>query len=319
MLTVGVDLGGTNIATLVLGDDDAQLGSSKMRTPTGGTRPEVVDVIHASVHQALDAAGMSIEDVDAVGIGTPGVVLDGTVGGASNVPGWLERFDLGELLRQSLDRPIKVSNDVTAAAVAEHRAGAARGHDQALVVNVGTGVGGGLILDGKAFEGRSGGAGEFGHMVVNVGGAICPCGRRGCVEAYAGRRAMSQAADRARLAGKPTVLFDVMESAGKHRPTSGVWRDALAAGDGLVADLLDEGIAALGAAIASVVNLLDVDICVLGGGLADKLGEWYRIRLDAAIRPHLFLQPSVLTMVPAELGDASGMLGAALLARELVA
>lgn len=317
MLTVGVDLGGTNIQTMVLGGDDERLATSKMRTPMGGTRPEVIDVIAAGVHQALDSAGQSLDDVDAIGIGTPGVVLDGTVGGASNVPGWMERFDLGDLLRQTLPRPVKVANDVTSAAVAEHRFGAARGHDQALVVNVGTGVGGGLILDGHAFEGRSGGAGEFGHVIVNVGGAICPCGRRGCVEAYAGRRAMSQAAERARLAGTPTVLFDVMEAAGKHRPTSGVWRDALAAGDGLVADLLDQGIAALGAAVASVVNLLDVDICVLGGGLADKLGAWYRIRLDAAIRPHLFLQPSVLTLVPAELGDVSGSLGAAILAREI--
>lgn len=315
-LTVGVDLGGTNIATMVLRDDD-RLGTSKLRTPRAGTRREVIDVIAAGVHAACEEADVALADVDAVGIGTPGVVLDGTVGGASNVPGWFDRFDLGDQLRLALERPIKVANDVTAAAVAEHRYGAAKGYDHALVVNVGTGVGGGLILDGTPFEGRTGGAAEFGHMFVDMDdAAVCPCGRRGCVEAYAGRRAMSLAAERAVSAGRPTILFDVMERRGKHRPTSGVWRDALEDGDRVVAGLLERGVRALGLGIASVVNLLDVEVVVVGGGLADKLGEWYLVRLEAAFRPMLFLQPPVVRLVAADLGDQSGMLGAALLARD---
>ena len=314
--TVGVDLGGTNIATVVLDEDDRVVGGSKLKTPTTGDRTGVVEVIGAGVHAALDEAEITLDDVAAIGVGSPGVVVDGTVGGASNVPGFLERFSLAQMVIEHLERPVRVANDVTAAAVAEHRVGAGRGTNDLLCVFVGTGVGGGLILDDRAYEGGRGGAGEFGHMVVRQGGAVCPCGRRGCVEAYAGRRAMVLAAERAVAAGDSTVLFDVMDEKDKARATSGVFLAALERGDRLVADLLDDAIEALGAGIASAVNLLDVDAVVIGGGLADKLGERFRYRVDAATRPHLFLHPPRVELLAAELGDPAGAIGAGILARE---
>lgn len=316
MTTVGVDLGGTNIYAVVLDGDDEVRGRAKLRTPTSGDRTGVVDVIDASVHAALDDAGIAVADLDAVGIGTPGVVMDGTVGGASNVPGFLERFSLSELVGEKVDRPVRVTNDVTAAAIGEHRLGAGRGTDDVLAVSVGTGVGGGIVIGGRPFEGAAGGAGEFGHMIVQRGGAVCPCGRRGCVEAYAGRRAMTLAAERAVAAGRSTILFDVQREKDKARATSGVFREAYERGDELVADLLDTAVEALAAGIASAVNLLDVDVVVLGGGLADKLGEPFRSRIDAATRPLLFLQPPRIKVVAAQLGDEGGAIGVALLARE---
>lgn len=315
MTTVGVDLGGTNVGTVVLDGAGEVTGRAKLRTPTTGDRTAVVDVIVAAVHAALEQADVALGDVDAVGVGSPGVVIDGTVGGAANVPGFGDRFSLRELLLEQLQRPVRVTNDVTAAAFAEQRRGAGRGVSDLLCVFVGTGVGGGLILGGHAYEG-GGGAGELGHVIVQRDGAVCPCGRRGCVEAYAGRRAMTLAAERARAGGRPTVLFDVQAERGKPQPTSGVFREAYARGDELVADLLDDAVRALGAGIASAVNLLDVDLVVLGGGLADKLGEDFRLRVDAALRPLLFLQPSRVRLLPAELGDDGGALGAALLAAD---
>jgi glucokinase len=314
--TVGVDLGGTNITTVVLDDEDQVLGRAKLKTPTTGDRTGVVEVIGASVHQALDEGDVGLDDITAIGVGSPGVVVDGTVGGASNVPGFLERFSLAQMVTEHLARPVRIANDVTAAAVGEHRVGAGRGTQDLLCVFVGTGVGGGLILGGRPYEGGRGGAGEFGHMVVRQGGAVCPCGRRGCVEAYGGRRAMVLAAERALAAGDHTILFDVMEERGKPRATSGVFQVALERGDRMVADLLDEAIDALGAGIASAVNLLDVDAVVIGGGLADKLGERFRYRIDAATRPHLFLHPPRVELVAAELGDQAGAIGAGILARE---
>ncbi len=317
MRTVGVDLGGTNISTIVLDGDDQVVGEAKLKTPTTGDRGGVVEVIAASVFDALDDAGLERDAVAAIGIGTPGVVVDGTVGGAANVPGFLERFSLAGLVKEKLELPVRVANDVTAAAVGEHQVGAGKGVSDLLCIFVGTGVGGGLILNGAPYEGGQGGAGEFGHLVVRQGGAVCPCGRRGCVEAYAGRRAMVLAAERARAAGTATVLFDVMEEKGKPRPTSGVFKEALARGDTLIADLVDDGIEALGAGIASAVNLLDVDAVVLGGGLADKLGERFRFRVDAAMRPHLFLHPPRVELVEAALGDHAGAIGAGIVAREV--
>ncbi|WP_052668142.1 ROK family protein [Nitriliruptor alkaliphilus] len=313
MTTVGVDLGGTNISTVVL-DGERVIGRSRLKTPTGGDRTGVTDVMAAAVHDALDDAGVTRDDLDVVGVGSPGVVIDGTVGGAANVPDFQERFSLADLLESDLRVPVRVSNDVTAAAVGEHRLGAGRGCDALLCVFVGTGVGGGLVLGGQPWEGR-GGAGEFGHTIVRQGGAVCPCGRRGCVEAYAGRRAMALAAERARAAGRATVLFDVMAEKGKTTPSAGVFAEALARGDELVADLLDDAVSALGAGIASAVNLLDIDLVVLGGGVGDRLGDDFRTRVEAAARPLLFLQPPRVRVVAAELGDDGGAIGAALLAR----
>jgi len=314
--TVGIDLGGTNAYAVVL-DDDRTVGYAKRRTPTDGGRNEVIKTLVKVADDALADADLERTAVVGVGVGTPGVVIGGTVGNASNVPGFDERFDLAAALHDRLGLPVRVANDVTAAAVGEHALGGGRGADDILVVFAGTGVGGGLVLGGVPFEGSHGGAGEFGHLVIRQGGAVCPCGRRGCVEAYAGRRAMELAAERARSAGTPTVLFEVMEDRGKSRATSGVFKAALERGDELVADLLDDGIAALGAGIASTVNLLDLEVVVLGGGLADKLGENFRARVEAAMRPHLFLEPPRVRLVAAMLGDEGGAVGAALLARNV--
>lgn len=318
MLTVGVDLGGTNIYVLAVGESDEVRGQAKLRTPISGDREAVMDVMEAAIQDALDGAGPDLADVDAIGIGTPGVVIDGTIGGATNVPGWFDRFGLAEVFGHRIGKPVRIANDVTAASVAEHRFGAGAGTDHLLAVFVGTGVGSGLILNGEPYEGGVGGAGEFGHTIVSRGGAVCPCGRRGCVEAYAGRRAMAQAAERAVAAGHETILFDIVDEQDKRRPTSGVFREALERGDTLTADLVDEGIAALGAGIASAVNLLDVDVVVIGGGLADKLGERFMVPLEAAVKPHLFLQPPRVELVTAELADEAGALGVAVLARDLV-
>ena len=316
MRTVGIDLGGTNAYAVVL-DDDEVVGHAKRKTPLDGDRGDVLKMLGKVTRDALDDAGLDAGKMAAAGVGTPGVVIDGTVGGASNVPGFDERFDLATELGELLDLPVRVTNDVTAAAVGEYELGGGRGATNLLAVFAGTGVGGGLVLDGRPFEGSHGGAGEFGHLVIRQDGAVCPCGRRGCVEAYAGRRAMELAAEWAVAAGQDTVLFEVMDDKGKPRATSGVFKTALDRGDRLVADLLDDGIAALGAGIASAVNLLDLDRVVLGGGLADKLGETFRARVDAAMQPHLFLVPPRVRLVAATLGDEGGAVGAARLAREL--
>lgn len=315
MLTVGVDLGGVSIQALVL-DGDEVIGTATMKTPTQGDKTLVLDVLAAAVHDAVGSAERPFADVRAVGIGTPGVVIDGTVGGASSIPDWDARFGLEDLAAAKLGVPVRVVNDVTAAAVGEHHAGAGRDDDHLLVVFVGTGVGGGLILNGQPYEGAVGGAGEFGHTVVVRGGAVCPCGRRGCVEAYAGRRAMALAAERAVAAGRATILFDVQRELGRSRLSSSVFRTAIDRGDELAADLVDDGIAALGAGVASAVNLLDVDAVVVGGTLADALGDSFMVRLEAAMRPHLFLQPPRVRLTRSALGDGAGAIGAGLLAQQ---
>lgn len=318
MTWIGVELGGVNVSTVALDDDGARVAEIELRTPRTGDRLEVVDVLETAVRSVVDDADTVLDDVGAIGVATPGMVVGGTIGGASNVPGWSERFSLAEMLEERLGRPIRLVNDVTAAGVAEHRFGAARGATDALVVFAGTGVGAGLILGGRAYEGGHGGAGEFGHTVVVHQGATCPCGRRGCVEAYAGRRAMNDAVRVAVTGGQSTTLFDLAAESGHDDPSAGDWRSALNAEDPLAVEALRGAVAAVGAGIASAVNLLDLDLVVLGGGMADRLGHWYRHRIEAAMRPHLFLQPPTVKVAPAELGQQAGAIGAATMAHDHV-
>ncbi len=146
----------------------------------------------------------------------------------------------------------------------------------------GTGVGGGLILDGREWHGR-GGAGEIGHMVVRKGGADCPCGRKGCMEAYAGRRAMETEARRRHDKGEKTVLFKLMKERGRDRLTAGLWYRAYEQGDKLTLEILDRAYGALGAGVASAVNLLDVEAVVLGGGVGTRFGAPARRRCSSAV------------------------------------
>jgi glucokinase len=179
----------------------------------------------------------------------------------------------------------------------------------------GTGVGGGLVLAGDDWVGR-GAAGEIGHMVVVIGGARCPCGRRGCMEAYAGRLAMEREARRLHDEGKHTDLFKIMKKKGHDRLKSGVWEHALDDGDAMAKKLLDRAVKALGAGVASAVNVLDVEAVIIGGGLGIRFGERFRERIERQMLKHLFVDERPPAILVAELGDLGGAIGASLLAPE---
>jgi glucokinase len=228
-----------------------------------------------------------------------------------NIPGWEGAFPLGATLARSLRVPVVVGNDVDVATEAEFRLGAGKPYRSLLGVFWGTGVGGGVILNGRRIEGR-GAAGEIGHMVVRAGGARCGCGRQGCMEAYAGRGAMEERARKLHRRGAETRLFRIMERRGRDRLSSGVWQEALTRGDRLAVELVERAVAALGAGVASAVNLLDVEAVIIGGGLGTRLGQDYADRIAAAMRPHLFRDDRPPAVHVASLGDLGGAVGAAL-------
>jgi glucokinase len=207
---------------------------------------------------------------------------------------------------------VRVGNDVQVAVQAEFELGAGKQFDTILGVWWGTGVGGGMILDGKPWIGR-GAAGEIGHVVVKRGGARCTCGRRGCMEAYAGRLAMEIKARKEVKKGAKTDLFKIMEEHGRDRLTSGVWERALRHGDDLATRLIDRAVKMLGVGIASSINLLDPEAVIVGGGLGVRLGEKYVRRIATRMHPHLFIADRPPQMHLAALGDLGGAIGAALL------
>ena len=314
----GIDLGGTKIQAAVVdeGADNTVLGANRDQTPLKGGPKAIAAKMAETLTAALAEAGLSVSDLAGVGVGSPGSVDDtkGTVSGAMNLSDWASSFNLRKHLEKELGgTPVSLGNDVDLATDAEFQIGAAREYQTLLGVFWGTGVGGGLILDGKPWTGR-GTAGEIGHMVVRINGARCGCGRRGCMEAYAGRGAMEARARRRVEQKEKTVLFEIMEERGRDRLSSGIWERALARDDQMALELLEDAVEALGAGVASAVNLLDPEAVVIGGGLGIRLGEEWVERIRKAMIPHLFVDEDPPAIMLAELGDLGGAHGGALLA-----
>ena len=309
----GVDVGGTKIQVAVVDAAYRVTGEARAATPRTGGPPAVVEAIATLVEEARQAAGGP--RVAGIGVGAPGTVdrASGVVARSPNLAAWMDPFPLGpELSARCGDMPVIVDNDVRVGMLGEHRLGAGRGVDDCIGVWFGTGVGGAVILGGELRRGRAGASGEIGHVCVRPGGRRCGCGRRGCLEAYAGRASMERRARRLADQGRRTDLFKVMERQGRDHVTSGVIARALDQGDALTHALLDEAVEAAGSAIASVVNVLDVEAVVIGGGLGTRLGAPFAKRVAAAMQPHLFVDgKDSVRVLPAALGDLAGALGAA--------
>lgn len=310
MRLIGIDLGGTKVQGALVEDGEV-VADAKLATPNG------VDQVVAAVVECVGRLG-GAPSVDGIGIGAAGVVdaATGDLVRAPNLGGFDGRVPLLALLTKALELPASTSlvldNDVNAAVVAEHRLGAGRGFGDVLGVWVGTGVGGGLVLEGQLRRGPAGGAGEIGHVGVALDdGRPCGCGLIGHLEAYAGRSAMEAEARRRHAAGTPTRL---VELAGTKRMKSSVFAKAVDAGDMVALALLDDAVRALGVAVASAATLLDLEVVVVGGGLPGKLGPRFVGRIEQAVRTRLFLRSSTLSVVPATLGDLAGAIGAAVLA-----
>jgi glucokinase len=310
----GIDLGGTKIQTVVVDADNKVLGESKHPTPTSGGPEDVAKEMIAAMNEAAEQAGVKTRELGGVGVGSPGDADEktGVVSDARNLPNWMDPFPLGERLSKDLGTAVRVGNDVQVAVQGEFELGAAKEFDTILGVWWGTGVGGGLILDGKPWLGR-GAAAEIGHVVVKMGGARCTCGRKGCMEAYAGRKAMEIKARKEVKKGAKTDLFKIMEEHSRDRLTSGIWERALKHGDDLATRLIDRAVKALGTGVASCVNVIDPEAVIIGGGLGSRFGEKYVKRIAARMHPHLFSDEHPPAIRLAGLGDLGGAIGAALL------
>lgn len=313
-LVAGVDLGGTKIQTVVLREKKI-VGDARVPTPQTGS-DDVVRAIVGTIRSSLESAGATDGDLRAIGIGSPGEIeIDvGIVAHSPNVPGFNEPVKLGPLVSNAVGGvPTSLDNDVRVAIRGEHKRGAGRPYKNLLGVFVGTGVGGGLILDGELHEG-GGAAGEIGHTLVKEDGRMCSDGRRGHLEAYAGRKRIEAEARRRVEKGEKTNLFRIMEKKGKPRLASGVISKALKKNDGMAMELIDDAVWALGIALSNAQNLLDLEAIIIGGGLGDRLGQSFVDRVAEAMQPRLFVPERAPKMLTTELGDFGGAVGAAVLA-----
>jgi glucokinase len=311
-------MGGTKIQTAIVRGGKL-IAEARVGTPQDGPG-SVLEAVQETILDAEASAGLSPTDLTGIGVGFPGIYdqKTGDTLSAPNLVGFDKRYPLGSKLSKRLGGvPVLFDNDVRAAIIGEHRAGAGRPFNDLLGVFVGTGVGGGLILGGSLRRGQ-GAAGEIGHTVVKDGGRKCSCGRQGCLEAYAGRGRMEVTARKLVEKGESTILFDLIAQKGRNRLTSGVIETALKRGDAMTAMLIDEAVWALGISLASIQNVLDVEAIVIGGGLGDRLGQPFINRVAEATLPHLLMDKRPPKMLATELGDLSGAVGAALLAADAV-
>ncbi len=311
MSIAGLDLGGTKVLGRIVDPVSGKL-SHRVKAPTPAKGFEaVVDLVSDAVRDLSKTSG---ETISAVGLGVPGPVRpDGLAGPCPNIAGWNEPFDLGNALRKTLGIEVTVANDVDCAILGEQRFGAATGCSNVLGVWVGTGVGGGLVINGELVRGPRGLAGEIGHMVVVPDGEPCGCGGRGHLESYAGRAGMARRALDLSEAANSDPANGLLDAAGAGKIRSKTLAQAIEAGDPLGWRLLNDAAAALAPAISALTVALDLERIVLGGGIVDRLGDELIAAVTASpgfggfsgVEPVLIRADSV---------DDAGVLGAGLLA-----
>ncbi|MGA9769629.1 MAG: ROK family protein [Blastocatellia bacterium] len=313
---LGIDLGGTKVMAAVIDGDGQVMSRARAKTKAWRDDEGVFQTIAQTGRLAVEQAGIESSRLRAVGIGAPGP-LDPDTGyiiESSNMK--FKNFPLGPRLAEVFKCRAIVDNDVNAGAYGEFRRGAARGASEVVAMFVGTGIGGGLIINGALYHGASKNAGEVGHIVVKANGPRCGCGARGCLESVASRTAMTRDIRRSIERGENTSVRDLLKKDTDSLSGNDL-RKAYDAGDELVIKTLHRAAKFIGIGIGSLVNLLAPEIVVLGGGVIEAMTDDFLARIDRSTRRvALDFATKDLKIVRAELGDDAGVIGAAMLARE---
>lgn len=318
-LAIGIDLGATTVKGGVVTSDGKILADQKVDTLANKGPATVIRQIAYAIRELLSNSKGA--EIIGIGIGAPGVVgLDGgVVKHPPNFSGWTE-VSLGEEIQKEFRIPVKVENDANVAALAEARFGAGRGHRDFLFVIWGTGVGGGIILDGKIYRGPHGGAGEIGHMTIDYNGPVCGCGNRGCVEAYVGQRHLSQrtrerleallSAQKSLPGGSSSKIVELVQG-NFELIEPYIISMAAQQGDLLAKEILEEAGELLGVGLASVLNVLDLRYVIIGGGIS-AAEQFVFDAIERSVRSRVLKgSKEDIHVVPAQLGNAAGILGAA--------
>lgn len=311
MHTIGIDVGGTKMLAIALDPTEPGRILAEQRVPTP---PAGAGLVEALADLIASVDGTTGTPAAAIGVGVPGLVdRDGVLYVGAHLQ-QVDRLPLAAGLREHTARPVVVVNDANGHAVGEHRAGAARGVDEALVVTLGTGIGAGMISGGELVRGAHGFAGEPGHMVVDPAGPPCPCGRRGCWERFASGTGLGRLARDAALGGR---LEAAVELAGGH--PEGVRGEHVTAaargGDAEALAVLDDLAGWIAVGLANLINVMDPALIVIGGGVveaADLVLPAVRTQVARAVLGQ-GRRPDV-PIVAAELGERAGAIGLALLA-----
>ncbi len=313
---LGVDLGGTNIQAAAV-KDGRVLASKKINTKASKSADAVIKRVEKAIRSVMKKTNAQPGDFKALCIGAPGAVEleTGVVSSAPNL-GWKD-VPLAAKLGKRLGIPVFVDNDVNIGTAGEFAYGAGQGADHMVGIFVGTGIGGGVIINGELHYGSRGAAGEIGHMVVVPDGRDCGCGKRGCVEAYASKIGMLKIIQEKIAQGRRSVLAEVVTKKGQMVLSSKQIEDALNSGDELMAEVIKDAQFYLALLTANLVNILDPDVIVFGGGMVDQLGESFIKPIRETAREYYLQQTDAerVRIVAGTLGDHAGTIGAAVVAQ----
>jgi len=316
MYTIGIDLGGTNIVASVVDDDYNIIGTSKTPTNSPRSADEIFDDIADVCEEAVKAAGLTMEDIDSVGMGTPGTVnQDGIIEFANNLA--FNNVPARTMLAKRINKPeekVFIENDANCAALGEAYAGCGNGAKDFVAVTLGTGVGSGVIIGGKIVNGVNYAGGECGHMVIVVDGEQCSCGRKGCWEAYASATALIRQTKKAMEEYPDSLMHKLANEEGKVSGRTAF--DAMRLGDIAGIKVVDDYIKYVACGLINIVNALQPEIICIGGGICNE-GETLMKPLRRFVQSERYsIHSKIQTkIVKAELGNDAGVIGAALLGK----
>ncbi len=311
---VGIDLGGTNIVAGVVDENYQILNKASMKTNCPRPSEEIAADMAECALQAIQNAGLTPEQVEWIGIGTPGIANAATgIIEYSNNLGFVN-VPMVKWISEKTGRPAFIENDANAAAYGEYVAGAAKGAVNAVCITLGTGVGGGIVVDGKIYAGSNFAGAEIGHTVLQMDGPQCTCGRRGCFEVYSSATGLVRMTKEAMEAHPESMMHKMAEEKGK--VTARTAFDAMRAGDAAAKSVVDFYIKALAAGITNTINIFQPDVLCIGGGVCNE-GDALLLPVKAEVAKEVYTRNSEKNteIVIAKLGNDAGIIGAAFLGR----
>ncbi|MFH0768407.1 MAG: ROK family protein [Chloroflexota bacterium] len=311
---LAVDLGGTKIIVALISNRGEMLASESRPTLADEGHETVIKRIFAAIDHLLTLRSTSSSQLHSISIAAAGAIdtKKGIITISPNLPGWIN-IPLRSIVEEQYKVNVFLLNDANAAALGEHRFGAGKGANNLIYITVSTGIGGGIIIDGRLYSGASGGAGEVGHMTIDTNGPVCNCGNIGCWETLASGTALAKKAIRRINAGEKSLLTEMVEGKIENITAKEV---SLAAqnGDHLASEVVTRVINYLGIGMVNLVNILNPEIIIVGGGMS-KMGDLLFDPLRQIVRERAFkLSAQAVRIVPAQLGDDAGVIGAAVFA-----
>ena len=313
---IGIDLGGTNISAGVVNEEFKIISKAKTRTNCPREAKLIADDMAKVALEAVSKAGISIDEVEWIGVGSPGIANSDTgVIEYSNNLGFMNT-PLVEMIQQTIYKPIYIENDANAAAYGEFLAGAAKGSNNAVCITLGTGVGGGIIVNKKIYSGFNHAGAELGHTVIEVDGAQCSCGRKGCFEAYSSATGLIRMTKEAMEKDKSSKMWEMAQAEEEGRVTGRLAFDAMRAGDKSAKEVVDKYIKYLAVGLTNMINIFQPEIVCIGGGVCNE-GDALLLPVKELVAKEVYTRnsPRNSEIVIAKLGNDAGIIGAAFLGK----